>query len=215
MRRFFLSFAVAMAALVSGSLSARADAVGPALAPIDWTGPYIGVTAGYGWGQSRHTDTSGSTTSDFDLHGSVAGLEAGYNWQLGDFILGVEADGSLSTIDGTSTNVCTFGCTTELRWLGTLRAKAGYPIGKFLPYVTGGAALGKVKADVASLFSNEDTKFGWTAGGGLAYAFTTGFSAKAEYLYTDLGDISVMTGLLITAKANDFQIVRIGLDFAF
>jgi len=214
MKRIVLCLAATAFALGFGASSAMAGAIGGAKEPINWAGPYWGVTAGAGWGQSNHTDSSGVTTGDFDLHGAVIGLEAGYNWQLSNLIVGVEADGSLATIDGTTTTLCKNGCTTKLRWLTTLRAKVGYPVGKFLPYVTGGAALGRVKASVGTT-SSEETKFGWTAGGGLAYAFTTGFSTKLEYLYTDLNDVTVSTGLPVTAKVDDIQVVRIGLDFAF
>ena len=215
MKNLFLSVMAAAFAFAISTASARADAIGPALDPVDWTGPYMGITAGYGWGQSKHTDTFGTTTGDFDLHGGAIGLEGGYNWQFDSIVVGLEADGSLTTIDGTTTNLCKGGCTTKLRWLTTLRAKVGYPMGKFMPYVTGGMALGGVKATVSGTTSNEDTKFGWTAGGGLAYGFTTGFSAKVEYLYTDLDDVTVPTPAPVTAKANNFQLVRIGVDFAF
>ena len=214
MKRILLCLTAAAFALGLGAPSAMAGAIGGAKEPIDWSGPYWGISGGKGWGQSKLTDTSGATTGDFDLSGAVVGLDVGYNWQVSSLIVGLEADGSLSTIDATTTNSCGGGCATKLRWLSTLRVNVGYPIGKFLPYVTGGAAAGRVKANVATI-SKEETKFGWTAGGGLAYAFTTGFSTKIEYLYTDLSDVTVPTALPVTAKADDFQMVRIGLNFAF
>ena len=219
MRRFFLSFAVAMAALVSGSLSARADAVGPTLAPIDWTGAYGGISAGYGFGTSEHY-VSGSSSGNYDVTGGLVGLETGYNWAAGPAILGIEADISLSSVDGRTTTGCTNYCETKLKWLGTLRARAGYPMGKFMPYITGGLSVGRVRGEIngpVSNGSNSETRWGWNAGGGLAYAFTSGFSVKAEYLYTDLGEVDVL-GIpsgTIKAKADNFQIVRMGLDFAF
>jgi outer membrane immunogenic protein len=194
--------------------SASAAAVGPALAPIDWSGPYWGITGGAAWGQSIHTDNNGATSGDFDLHGGLLGVQGGYNWVVDAWVIGVEADASLSTLKGTKYGICSLGCTTDLRWLGTLRGRAGYSIGKFLPYVTAGLATGEVKAETLNI-SNSETRVGWTAGAGIAYAFTTGFSIKAEYLYTDLGHVNVPTPVPLRAKADDIQAIRVGLNFAF
>jgi outer membrane immunogenic protein len=193
-----------------------AGAVGGAKEPIDWSGAHWGISGGLGWGTSDMRNNFGIDTGNYDLRGGLIGLTGGYNWQLANIILGVEADASLSTIKGSTLKFCGSGCQTDLRWLGTLRAKAGYPIGKFMPYATGGLAIGDVKASVATLPDHSKTQVGWTAGAGLAYAFTTGFSVKAEYLYTDLGSFSFSgTGVTIRVKADEFQTARIGLDFAF
>lgn len=214
MKRTLLALAASAFVLCTLSSAAFAGAVGPALAPIDWSGPYWGVVGGGGWGQSKLTDASGTTTGDFDVHGGLIGVDAGYNWAMDAWVLGLEADASLSTLKGSTTTLCGGGCETDLRWLGTLRGTAGYSLGKFMPYITGGLAVGEVKANVGPV-ENSDTRVGWTAGGGLAYAFTTGFSIKAEYLYTDLGHVNVPTGVPVEAKADDFQTLRVGLNFAF
>jgi outer membrane immunogenic protein len=62
---------------------------------------------------------------------------------------------------------------------------------------------------------------GWTAGGGLEYAFSRGVSAKIEYLYLGLGTINsailpnpagVATNVNVTHKLSD-NIVRAGVNF--
>ena len=70
----------------------------PFVAPLpDWTGFYIGVNGGGGWGRSS-SDLSGH----IDTSGGVAGGTAGYNAQFGNWVLGVEGDLDWSNIGGSS-----------------------------------------------------------------------------------------------------------------
>ena len=109
-------------ALTSGANAADLIVDDPA---YDWSGFYVGATAGYGWGESRHTDTGGTTTGDFDIEGFIGGATLGGNWQSGAFVFGVEGDVSFSDIDGSTTAVCAGGCSTDINWLGTLRGRGG------------------------------------------------------------------------------------------
>src|SRR6516162_2871471 len=73
----------------------------PAHPLYDWTGPYIGINAGYGFGRSQ-TDalftvaTIGTallaSTPSSRLDGLILGTQAGYNWQAGRWLFGLEAD---------------------------------------------------------------------------------------------------------------------------
>ena len=56
-------------------------------------------------------------------------------------------------------------------WLGTARGRLGYAgWNNWLPYITGGGAFGNIK--VSTPFGdNSNTKWGWTAGAGLEWAF--------------------------------------------
>jgi opacity protein-like surface antigen len=61
-----------------------------------------------------------------------------------------------------------------------------------MPYVTGGAAFGKVKLSSPAAggvpgISESHTAFGWAAGAGVEYGFTDHLTAKLEYLHVDLG----------------------------
>ena len=85
-----------------------------------------------------------------------------------------------------------------------------------MPYITGGAAFGDVKA--SSPFGDASkTMIGWTAGAGLEYAMWSNWSVKAEYLYVDLGsfDCGITCGATtddVTFKAN---VVRAGINYRF
>ncbi len=77
-----------------------------------WTGGYIGVVGGYGWGDSDFSADSlltGTTTStgdptvdgSIDVEGFLIGGQLGYDFDVGNgFVLGVAGDMSWSDMDG-------------------------------------------------------------------------------------------------------------------
>jgi outer membrane immunogenic protein len=110
--------------------------------------------------------------------------------------------------------------TKKLDYLGTIRGRLGILASpSFLLYGTAGGAYGSVKAsttiaqsnndcvqvpgtcltpNAASFGSVSDTRFGWTAGVGGEWMFAPNWSAKAEYLYYDLGSASINNQLVTT-----------------
>src|SRR5258708_6415178 len=148
-RMFFAGFFVLAAGALAGS-AAAADMRYPqqpyVKAPIhnpvfSWTGFYLGLNGGGGWGRSTW-DRAG----DFDLSGGVIGGTAGFNWQMGQVVFGVEGDLDWSGVSGTTSTLCAAGCATRNGWLGTLRGRLGYAFDRFLPYVTGGLGARDIQA---------------------------------------------------------------------
>ncbi len=94
-------------------------------------------------------------------------------------------------------------------------------------YVTGGAAFGEIKTTVnqqspplneTSQFTNR--KAGWTIGGGIEAALMGNWSARAEYLYLDLGSISqtvIAPGFTASTLVSDVRdhVARVGLNYRF
>jgi len=171
----------------------------------DWTGLYLGghLSASVAHGPSTlGADGRVFHESTFAARSLGGGLQAGANWQAGALVLGAEADVQLS--DQVQRNCFSFclvdqnvNLTTRLPWFATLRGRIGYATGPLLIYGTAGAALGRVEMDYTSFDSGplagdhfRDTRSGWTAGGGLEAALSERWSAKAEYLYLDLGHVS-------------------------
>jgi outer membrane immunogenic protein len=185
-------------------------------APYNWTGFYVGINGGGGWGSSEWTSLVGSTGS-FDVSGGLVGGTIGYNWQLGQWVFGLEGDIDWSDIRGsTSSGACAgTSCETRNNWLGTGRARIGYAFDRFLPYVTGGVAFGDVKASAAGFGSTTDTNAGWTLGGGIEAAIAGPWTAKVEYLYVDLGSTSCSGCLLSTNVDFHANIVRGGINYRF
>jgi outer membrane immunogenic protein len=153
------------------------------------------------------------------MSGAVAGGTAGFNWQIGHAVLGLEGDVDWSNLNGTTTSaLCPAGCTTNNDWLATARGRAGYAFDRFMPYVTGGAAFGDIKASTPGFAGVSQTNTGWTAGGGVEFALTNNWTAKAEYLHVDLGNMNcgfscgVAAGNSVSLKSD---LVRGGVNFRF
>jgi outer membrane immunogenic protein len=180
---------------------------------FNWTGFYIGVNGGGGWGHSR-TDLSGG----FDTSGGVVGGTIGYNWQLGNWVLGFEGDVDWSNVSGTTSAAGCPGCSVQNNWLSTARGRVGYSFGQWLPYITGGLAAGDVQASVPGFSGQTNTQVGWAAGAGVEYAITNNWSAKLEYLHVDLGrfDCNVSCGAVSTDNVSfRDNLVRGGINFRF
>jgi len=82
---------------------ARPQAVPHAAAPVPftWSGFYIGLNGGYGWGRSNWRDpATDPTLRGFGLSGGVVGGQLGYNWQTGPFVLGLESDLDWTNLSG-------------------------------------------------------------------------------------------------------------------
>jgi outer membrane immunogenic protein len=150
----------------------------------NWTGFYLGINGGGAWGESNWT-----STGTFDVDGWMIGGTIGYNWQASSWVFGLEGDIDWTNIKGSTTAVGCLGtaCTTKNTWLGTIRGRLGYAFDRFMPYITGGVAFGDIRASQPG-FANNETNAGWTAGGGLEFVIANNWSAKAEYLYVDLGE---------------------------
>ncbi len=187
----------------------------PVYNPVyNWTGFYIGINGGGGWGRSRW-----DTADSFNTSGWLVGGTAGYNWQMGQTVLGLEGDVNWANIKGSTTTFCPLGCNTSDTWLATFRGRIGYAFDRVLPYVTGGLAVGDIKASTPLLPGASQTNVGWTVGGGIEFAAAGNWSVKAEYLYVDLGKFNCgisCNGLFATDNVTySTNIFRGGLNYRF
>lgn len=190
----------------------------PTKAPIynpayNWSGFYIGINGGGALGRSAWDSTGG-----FDLSGGLVGGTVGYNYQFGQAVLGIEGDIDWADINGSTTNACALGCKTNDSWLSTVRGRLGYAADRFMPYITGGAAFGDIRATTPGLAGNSATNAGWTLGGGIEAAIAGNVTAKIEYLYVDLGDFNCGIACGVSAVDNvsfHTNILRGGVNYRF
>jgi opacity protein-like surface antigen len=180
------------------------------------------------------------------VHGSGYGAFAGYNAQWEDVVLGVEASYMHGSFGGSQTDSMsrfftlssgyTDGVTYEgtsqiaISDMATLRGRAGYAVGSFLPYAFFGLALGEadivrsahvygsqVNPNAAVGFQNvpfdlsatdgqyKHLIYGYSAGLGVDINLIGGLFARAEYEYirfTSTVDTSINTA-------------RVGLGYKF
>lgn len=197
-----------------------------AVAAYNWTGIYLGINGGYGWGRQDPLSliTSQYDKVNTDMDGWMFGGTFGAQIQSGHVVLGVEGDINWANIKGTTTITPTIlgapapfaaNLATEITSVSTVRTRVGYAAQNWLLYGTGGLAVVRAKA-TASLAgvacgtagnlpcSGDTTRVGVAAGGGVEYGITPNWSAKLEYLW-------------IGAAANDAYIntVRGGINYRF
>lgn len=212
---------IAVAALLMAPMVAQAADM-PRKAPLytapvyaSWTGFYVGVNAGYGFGKSNWDVPLVSP----EPKGAVAGLTLGYNFQTGTWLWGAEGDFDYSGMKGSSDCPTPATCETKNSWLGTARARLGYAgWNNWLPFITAGAAMGDIKASNSALLTDaHKTKLGWTAGLGVEYALRSNWSVKLEYLYVDLGkfDCGIACGAVVDNVSFNANLVRAGVNYRF
>lgn len=206
----------------------RRDTMAPAPvyvapAPIfTWTGFYAGLNFGYGLG--KFDRAGGGVFGKAD--GGVAGATLGYNYQVGQALFGLEGDydwnGAKNTnsVAGRGLGLGAATATGKVTDLLTARARLGYTVDRALLFVTGGYAGATVKTSVVdptlpNTFSSSDWRSGYALGGGLEYAFTQNISAKAEYLYTNLGSKTVLASPWTAPVGVHQNLIRGGLNYRF
>jgi outer membrane immunogenic protein len=221
MKKFLLASA-AVAALASGAQAAdlgapRAPVAAAVIAPaFSWTGFYLGAHVGYGWAQARYDDFAG-TTASVNANGVFGGIQGGYNWQMNNFVFGLEADvaagGMRRTFDlgGGDTY------RASVPFLSSVRARAGLAADRALFYVTGGLGVATLQDrwNIGGVVTTaSSTRAGYTVGGGIEYAFTPNWTAKAEYLYYGFGD---RRNQLVAGDRvrTDIHTVKLGINYLF
>ena len=145
---------------------------------------------------------------DKDHDGAGFGVRGGYDWQFGNWVVGAVGEASRVNVEdsvtGFSTTPTLYTMTRTLDWTAAARLRAGYAMGDTLPYVTGGAAYGKISnsfftgngANTFTVQEDDEDASGWQLGGGVEHRVTDNLSLGAEYLYTslDAGDHVIRAG---------------------
>jgi outer membrane immunogenic protein len=146
--------------------------------------------------------------------GVVGGGQIGFNYQFAaPIVVGVETDFQGTSLGSNNSNWGYGSGGARLTWFGTVRGRLGWLVTPtLLLYGTGGFAYGQVQGGGWARFSSVGT--GWTAGGGVEWMFMPNWSAKVEYLYTDLGNFNRNAGWL-TGGYGDWGWVSGGGDRQF
>jgi len=177
---FVKELAVALSALVVGTMTASAADLAPRYAkapppPIaavyNWTGFYVGINGG---GGSAHTcwDLVGfvglpvTPPEDQGCHnatGGTVGGQIGYRWQSVNWVFGVEAQGNWADFKGSNANplaaLANSNDVTKIDGFGLFTGQVGYAWNNVLLYVKGGAALVSDKNSITLISANSPTTF--------------------------------------------------------
>ncbi len=174
----------------------------PLPAEPGWTGGYLGLNGGYGWGRADVQAVPGDPNSQnvfkgqqnipplaasIDTRGWLGGVQAGYDWQIAQrWLVGFETDFDGASIkNGTSIPAtigfglqpATFGVSQSIDWFGTARVRVGLlATPDLLLYATGGLAYGRVNQSATLALpagqSNSSGNFGFGYGCGPIYSLS-------------------------------------------
>jgi outer membrane immunogenic protein len=194
MRNILVASAATIA--ISAGTALAADPTEETYTPVFlWSGPYVGVQAGYVVGGDAYfAYEGGSPTYDYDLTptGFYGGIHAGWNHQYdNNLVLGIEGDVNWANItaSGDPLNDPTYDSRTVLDWTGAARLRVGWAMDRFLPYIAGGIAGATFRFqenDTAGFYSSGNgVLVGWTLGVGAEYALNDRWTIRGEYRYTD------------------------------
>jgi opacity protein-like surface antigen len=217
---------LAFAAVAATSIALPPPALAgerPIAAP-SWTGFYVGVHGGWGWGTTEIQDpifTPVFNPSVVKYNGPLAGAQIGANWQHGNLVLGAEVDGSWAFVRGnTSTNGVITSSTSNgfgYKSLATGTGRVGYAMDRWLAYAKGGAAWADIDVTtrIAPLpVTYQSSLVGAVAGGGFEVAFLRNVSAKVEYNYIWLPTDQLQYASPNTTSSLDhrIQVVKFGVN---
>ena len=175
-------------------LSYKFGGVGPASAyPVfataatSWTGFHLGVQAGYDFTNTSITAAPLLSFRGIGSQGFTGGLLAGYDWQmLPNWVVGIEADASISSVESTLTVLGVNAVTAKSDWNAAVRARVGYLFTpNALVYV--GAGYGWTDASVTTplpAINNSQTFGGFQLAAGVEAKIAQNWSARAEYVHT-------------------------------
>jgi outer membrane immunogenic protein len=191
----------------------------PVAMAYDWTGCYVGVHAG---GGLLNVPEFSDEAPNLQGGGGLAGGQAGCNLQAGQFVFGLEGEGTWSNIRFIDDEVGLFGSTVRNRWDTDLAVRVGFAVDRALVYGKVGGALGNFGFDAENVFDGQSsgtaTLGGLLLGAGFEYAFAPNWSAKLEYNYFDFAGKDVPlngTDPFTFTESATMQVVKIGLNYRF
>lgn len=171
----------------------------------NWNGVYVGAHAGAAFDRFQGVARKSRNEALF-------GGQIGYTVQSGRLVTGLEADISINGIGQGSKR--TVGTSADMRYVSTLKARAGVAFDRVLVYGLAGAAYGSLKASNGPI-SKDKSKLGYVVGAGAEYGITDHLSAKLEYNYVSLGKQNFQLGNTRSRVGVTEHLVKAGLNYRF
>jgi outer membrane immunogenic protein len=207
----------------------------PATPAWSWTGFYVGLNAGGGFGRSNVDDMdcywcdSTHVTNAF----GVAGGQLGYNLQFRSVVLGVEGDFDWAGYHQSYSLCVTCASfatgTVKMDDIGTARARLGLAYDNALIYVTAGGAWGGWRFDqnainngtppgppgsVRAVWTDHSEHAGIVGGAGLEWKVDQNWSLRGEWLHVELAQKNVF-GLAGVGAPGNGNCCRFGTSGSF
>ena len=198
-----------------------------------WSGPYIGLQAGYIQGKADGEIIIIQVDPSFKgikPKGFIGGIYAGYNKLLGDnWLAGIELTYNYTNIKKTTNLIDENGYTTSsqfhLKQKGefALYAKFGKVIGdndSTLVYGLAGATGTKLDGGYENdgiIMWDKDTVYGFTVGAGVEYKIDQNWHARVQYRFSKYKDAKYTFTNNITGKVKKYKThsIMAGISYHF
>lgn len=189
----------------------------PETIPADWAGFYVGAIGG-ATGQRLTTKGLGATTG-FSAGGAMGGVYTGHNWMFGNAMLGYEGATMLANVTGHGAQPGAPATNYQDFLESDLRARAGYAVGRFLPFAAAGVAFGSSRQiDNATGAQKGDVPtVSATVGVGVDYMATDRIALRAEYLYSHslFSESTHLDSEVCCGQSRSANSVRVGAAYFF
>lgn len=174
-------------------------------APFDWSGFYVGLSAGKTTGDNTYLD-GGSPYESADLDGQSFGGFAGYNFQRGNLVYGLEL--ALQKVDAEYA----FNTQEHVSEAHDLKLRIGYAWDNLLFYAFGGFSRGEYQIDYAidGSYDSDGTNYGI----GADYAIRENWLVGLEYIHRSL-DGSLAPDFASSAFDHDIETIQLRVGFKF
>jgi len=232
-----LLLAASLGATSAADLPVRMPAKAPPLiTPVsayDWSGFYVGLNGGGGWGRecwtlTRNNNVAVAPSRDEGCHnatGALFGGQIGYRWQAANWVFGVEAQGDWARLTGSNLSqgltVQPLANQTTIDAIGLFTGQVGYGWNNVLLYVKGGAAVTNnrytsvLTASGLQIYDTREARWGGVIGAGIEFGFAPNWSVGLEYDHLFMGtrDIAWPATPLAVARNDDIS-QSVGLALA-
>ena len=196
---------------------------------FSWTGFYIGGNLGGAWARGSVNDSLFGLSASSDRSGFIGGGQVGVNYQFSNIVLGAEWDFDWTSLDATGNGrfvpgVGTLQGSANTRWISTLAARFGVVLNNgVLLYGKAGGAWVDNNATITNLnngasISASNRNSGWVVGGGVEWAIAGNWSAKLEYDFVQLDDLTFGPGPFLGntfTASREIQMFKVGLNYRF
>ena len=160
-------------------------------APVaDFSGPYIGASAGYQFDGADWFALSASSATTSGFH---AAAFAGYGLQSGRAIFGIEVDAS--PVASNMSAVCvgpSIACHMDVHGLYSVRSRFGWVIDQAMIYGTAGLAMANWDSSAVNTVTGQQVgnvsgmNYGVAVGAGIEYKLTANLGVRAEIMHYGL-----------------------------
>jgi opacity protein-like surface antigen len=212
------------------------------VAPMNWTGIYLGGYAGGGWSDDPWSDPFGSMPRLFatdiagfgdttHVTGPLGGGQINANWQTAGWVFGLQLEASATDLRGENTCFSGLGginCQSIINSISAVSGRVGFAWNRSLIFAKFGEAWtnttynlnGNTRARWLGTDSTDVIASGWVAGAGFEYALSDSWTTTFEYEHVNIDSVVAFPTIALINAQNisikqSIDILKLGINYKF